>query len=67
VAGTGTVGFSGAVTATVRCPWPHARIEDRLAISDLSLTSDGRELVFLAVTKCIQNRRCEPTGERVRA
>jgi type IV secretory pathway VirB2 component (pilin) len=36
-------------------------------ISDLSLTSDGRELVFLAVTQCIQNPRCEPTGEEVRA
>ena len=39
----------------------------RFEISDLSLTSDGRELVFLAVTKCIQNPRCEPTGEQVRA
>jgi hypothetical protein len=39
----------------------------RFEISDLSLTSDGRELVFLAVTKCIQNPRCEPTGEEVRA
>jgi hypothetical protein len=39
----------------------------RFAISDLSLTSDGRELVFLAVTKCIQSPRCEPTGEEVRA
>jgi hypothetical protein len=38
----------------------------RFEISDLSLTSDGRELVFLAVTKCIQNSRCEPTGEEVR-
>jgi hypothetical protein len=39
----------------------------RFEISDLSLTSDGRELVFLAVTQCIQNPRCEPTGEQVRA
>lgn len=39
----------------------------RIEISDLSLTSDGRELVFLAVTKCIQSPRCEPTGEQVRA
>jgi hypothetical protein len=39
----------------------------RFDISDLSLTSDGRELVFLAVTKCIQASRCEPTGEEVRA
>jgi hypothetical protein len=39
----------------------------RFEISDLSLTSDGRELVFLAVTKCVQNPRCEPTGEEVRA
>jgi hypothetical protein len=39
----------------------------RFAISDLSLTSDGRELVFLAVTRCIQSPRCEPTGQEVRA
>jgi hypothetical protein len=39
----------------------------RFAISDLSLTSNGRELVFLAVTKCIQNPRCEPTAQQVRA
>jgi hypothetical protein len=39
----------------------------RFEISDLSLTSDGRELVFLAVTKCIRSPRCEPTGEEVRA
>ena len=39
----------------------------RFEISGLSLTSDGRELVFLAVTQCIRNPRCEPTGEEVRA
>jgi hypothetical protein len=39
----------------------------RFEIADLSLTSDGRELVFVAVTECIRNPRCEPTGEQVRA